>query len=274
MKKIVSAIAIFFMAIASNAQEKAEIEVSYSVSSANFREGGNGRPHQYILLANSKESKFYSPMTEYLDSLQSTPEGDAKYKEMSRGAYFSGKVDQMPRRDGSYYLLKSMAENSMKYYDLNGIEKFYYNETIPTIDWELSDDTKTILGYECQKATADFHGRKWTVWFTSDIPVMNGPWKLGGLPGLILEAADNSGLYTFSATGIQQSLRPILPVYSADNYEKTDRKEFLKAKRKFIDNPISLMNAQLSSVGISIGGTGNEIKYKPREEIDFIETDY
>lgn len=262
------------IAISSYAQEKADIEVSYSVSSADFRKGGKGNSHQYILLANSKESKFYSPMTEYLDSLQSTPEGDAKYKEMSRGAYFSGKMDQMPRRDGSYYLLKSADANAMKYYDINGIEKFYYTEDMPEIDWELSDDTKSILGYECQKATADFHGRKWTVWFSPEIPVMNGPWKLGGLPGLILEASDTSGLYTFSATGIQQSLRPILPVYSTDKYEKTDRKEFLKAKRKFIDNPISQMNAQLSSVGISISGTGNEIKYKPREEIDFIETDY
>ena len=51
------------------------IEVSYTASTANFRQGGNSRPNRYILLANAHDSKFYSPMTEYLDSLQSTPEG-------------------------------------------------------------------------------------------------------------------------------------------------------------------------------------------------------
>lgn len=66
----------------------------------------------------------------------------------------------------------------------------------------------------------------------------------------------------------------MVPVYSAGDYEKTDRKEFLKAKRQFIDNPVSSINTQLSGVGISIGALGNEIKHKPRKEIDFIETDY
>ncbi len=106
------------------------------------------------------------------------------------------------------------------------------------------------------------------------MPVASGPWKLGGLPGLILKATDSSGLYDFEATGLQQTSRPMVPVYSAGDYEKTDRKEFLKAKRQFIDNPVSSINTQLSGVGISIGALGNEIKHKPRKEIDFIETDY
>lgn len=262
------------VAIAAVAQQKADIEVSYTASTVNFREGGNAKPNQYILLANAGESKFYSPVTEYIDSLRSTPEGDAKYKEMTQGAYLSGKMNEIPRRDGSYYLFKSMGQNTMKYYDVNGMEKYYCEEDIPVIDWTLADNSKVILGYECQMATCDFHGRKWTAWFTTDVPLMNGPWKFGGLPGLILEANDASGLYSFVATGIQPSSRPIVPIYSADSYEKISRTDFLKAKRQFIDNPISTINTQLSAIGVSIGGTGNEFRYKPREEVDFIETDY
>jgi len=274
MRKITMLTVSCLVAIAAVAQEKADIEVGYTASTVNFREGGNAKPNKYILLANTNESKFFSPMTEYIDSLRSTPEGEAKYKEMTRGAYMSGKMKDIPRRDGTYYLFKSMDKNTLKYYDVNGIEKYYYDEEIPQINWELTDSTKNILGYDCQQAIGDFHGRKWVVWFTPDIPVMNGPWKLGGLPGLILEASDSSGLYTFVATGIQQASRPMIPIYSADNYEKISRKDFLKAKRQFTDNPMATMNTQLSGMGISIGGTGNEIKYKPREELDFIETDY
>lgn len=262
------------MTIAAVAQEKADIEVSYTASRVSLKDVRNITPNQYILLANTKESKFYSPVTEYIDSLQSTPEGDAKYKEIIRGAYHSGKIDVMPHRDGSYYIFKTMTEGKMKYYDVNGVEKYWYEEEIPQINWELTDSTKTILGYDCQMATGNLHGRKWTVWFTPDVPVMNGPWKFSGLPGLILEATDESGLYNFTATGIQQSSRPMVPMYSADNYEKISRIDFLKAKRQFIDNPMATLNTQLSSAGISIGGTGNEIQFKSREEIDFIETDY
>lgn len=64
------------------------------------------------------------------------------------------------------------------------------------------------------------------------------------------------------------------PIYSADNYEKISRIDFLKAKRQFTDNPMGTLNTQLSASGISIGGAGNEIKFKSRDEIDFIETDY
>lgn len=274
MNKVITTVALCLVAIAAVAQEKADIEVSYTASRVNLRDGSNITPNQYIMLANAKESKFFSPITEYLDSLQSTPEGDAKYKEMTRGAYMSGKLNEMPRRDGSYYIFKSMANGKMRYYDVNGVEKYCYEEEIPRIEWELSDSTKTILGYECQMATGDLHGRKWTVWFTPEVPLMNGPWKFSGLPGLILEATDDSGLYNFTATGIQQTHRQMTPMYSTDDYEKTTRTEFLKAKRQFTDNPMGTMNTQLSSLGISIGGTGDGIKFKTREEVDFIETDY
>ncbi len=262
------------VAMTVGAQEKADIMVSYTASKVNFRDGSMIPPSKYCLLANAVESKFFSPITEYLDSLQSTPEGDAKYKEMTRGAYLGGKLDDMPRRDGSYYVFKSMGEGKLLYYDLVGMEKYRYEEEIPHIDWDLAEDTKTILGYDCQMATGELHGRRWTVWFTPEVPVMNGPWKFSGLPGLILEATDDSGLYNFAATGIQRTNRPMMPMYLADDYEKTTRTEFLKAKRQFTDNPMGTMNTQLSALGISIGGTGDEIKYKSREEVDFIETDY
>ncbi len=274
MNRLILIIALILVVIVAVAQEKADIEVSYTASRVNLRDGSIISPSKYILLANAKESKFYSPMTEYIDSLRSTPEGEAKYKEMTRGAYMSGKIDDIPRRDGSYYIFKSMTDGKMRYYDMNGVEKNCYDEEIPQIDWELTDSIGTVLGYECQKAIGYLHGRKWEVWFTSEVPVMNGPWKFSGLPGLILKATDDSGLYNFTATGIQQTGRPMIPMYSAEDYEKTSRTEFLKAKRQFTDNPMGTINTQLSGLGISIGGAGNEIKFKSREEVDFIETDY
>jgi len=45
-----------------------------------------------------------------------------------------------------------------------------------------SDDTLTVAGYVCQKATCLFRGRDYTAWFSNDIPISNGPWKFGGFP--------------------------------------------------------------------------------------------
>ncbi|MDZ7683198.1 MAG: GLPGLI family protein [Fodinibius sp.] len=78
----------------------------------------------------------------------------------------------------------------------------YVKEKAPEINWTIEDSTKNIGNYTVQKATAHFRGRHYTAWFTPKIPVPFGPWKLNGLPGLILQAYDNSRNIYFSATQI------------------------------------------------------------------------
>ncbi len=269
------------VAIAATAQQKADIEVSYTAHHPNMRNGKDDVTNQYILLAGADESKFFSPRTEYIDSLNSTPDGQSKYQEMTRAAYLGGKMKDIPRADGIYYVVKSEQRNALTYYDKVGTERYYYEEEIPKIEWEVGDSTKIIFGYECFEATADFHGRKWTVWFTPEIPIVAGPWKLSGVPGLILEAVAEGGQYSFVADGIQQTDKIITPVYLANEYEKTDRIKFLVAQRSFNDNPIGSINAQFAGQGISIGRVKNENGeevsdrlFAPRETVDFIETDY
>ena len=59
------------------------------------------------------------------------------------------------------------------------------------IDWKVVKDTMSIIGVPCQKAVAHFKGRNWIAWFDPALPLSCGPWKLNGLPGLILEAYDD-----------------------------------------------------------------------------------
>lgn len=129
MKQIVTYITMCLMAFVSLAQNKAEIKVSYSMTSPNMRNGKSEVKNQYILLANSSESKFYSPKTEYIDSLNSTPEGKAIYQEMTRNAYLGGKMDELPQKDGNCYIVKSFIENKVRHYDSAGLDKFVYEET-------------------------------------------------------------------------------------------------------------------------------------------------
>lgn len=66
----------------------------------------------------------------------------------------------------------------------------YVKDNTIDIPWDIKDETKMIGIYKVQKAMAHFRGRDYTAWFTSQIPLPYGPWKLVGLPGLILEAYD------------------------------------------------------------------------------------
>lgn len=76
---------------------------------------------------------------------------------------------------------------------------YLVKEVIPEIAWVLTNETKNIGEFSCQKATGAFRGRNYTVWFTNEIPLPYGPWKLNGLPGLILEAKDDlNELYFFA----------------------------------------------------------------------------
>ncbi len=111
------------------------------------------------------------------------------------------------KRSGRYWcaIYKNYPQGKVTetaYFDM---EDWRYEEDWEKPQWEISDSTKEILGYECMMATADYRGRRWTAWFTPEIPVQEGPWKLCGLPGLILEASDNGNVYHFIANGLRQS---------------------------------------------------------------------
>ncbi len=70
--------------------------------------------------------------------------------------------------------------------------------------WTMYDDEIQLLGYTAKKATTTFRGRNYTAYFTLDIPINDGPWKLFGLPGLILKAETNDEILKFEAIGLEQ----------------------------------------------------------------------
>lgn len=90
-------------------------------------------------------------------------------------------------------------------------------------DWKFEDDEPMeFCGYACHKATTTFRGRTWTVWYADDLPVDAGPWKLHGLPGLIMYAQSDDALHTFKATTLE--IDNNLPIFidksMIDNYER------------------------------------------------------
>ncbi len=110
-----------------------------------------------------------------------------------------------------------------------------YSEPIPRQSWIISFEMQELLGYTCQKAICHFRGRDYVAWFAPDIPVRQGPWKLGGLPGLILKAHDVDSLYTFEAVKIETGRHPIIR-YEYKEYKEESREKVQKMQRSFAEN--------------------------------------
>lgn len=141
------------------------------------------------------------------------------------------------REEGTcgFEIYKNYPDKKTTVTDLGNIlgGNFLYEEESSNLKWDIKSDTSTILLYSCQKAIATFRGRKYEAWFTADIPINNGPWKFGGLPGLILKIYDLKQFFVFECIGLEK-LKTNEPIKFYDlKYTKTVRKNLDKLYRRF-----------------------------------------
>lgn len=69
--------------------------------------------------------------------------------------------------------------------------------------WKISSEKQKIDEWMTQKAEADFGGRHWFAWFTTEIPIQDGPYKFHGLPGLIVKLEDKTKSHSFTLQGVK-----------------------------------------------------------------------
>ena len=123
------------------------------------------------------------------------------------------------------------------------VDWFKYSEPIPALQWKIEGKDSVIAGYHCQAATTSLRGRRWRAWFTLDIPVSDGPWKLCGLPGLILRATDEQGYFDFDCTGVASIEIPPIEL-AKNNYVSCTPKEAFKMEQERRENPLAFFNRQ------------------------------
>lgn len=267
MKKIITSLTLCFVAVVAMAQTKADIIVGYECTNPNIR--GQLVTSKMSLLASPTEAKYFNGLSLWVDSLKSTPEGKAQYMEILKKACMTVEPDgstswdlrKGPTKKSYTYVFTNLADETLTHYGKYGEDLGYYTEPLSEMQWTMAEDsTANVLGYECVMAECDYHGRHWKAWFTPEIPMSFGPWKLHGLPGLILKAEANGG-FSFVATGLEQTDRAMSPMYLKGDYSKVDRKKALENAEYYINNAESIMNAQGQSVKIySVDENGNKIE--------------
>ena len=81
--------------------------------------------------------------------------------------------------------------------------------------WVITSEKKKIAGIECKKATTFYRCANYTAWFAPSIPVQFGPWKLGGLPGLIFELVNENVNHSYLIMSLD------IPAQVTDDFKKT-----------------------------------------------------
>ncbi|GHV20841.1 hypothetical protein FACS1894174_03400 [Bacteroidia bacterium] len=204
-----------------------------------------------LLDIGSELSKYYSHAAYFIDSLvvsrapilenmvrQGVPD-----KQISDFA--SDEISKLPRSSGThdYTILKNCPPNKLNLIDRFARETYRYEEDIPVFNWELKDDTVTVCGYLCKKATTTFRGRDYEAWYAPQIPIPLGPWKFAGLPGLILRIKDVKNMFFFVCTHMTKPEDTRL-IKSDNIYSRAfmvDKSKYNKEKQKFMNNPGSVV---------------------------------
>lgn len=153
---------------------------------------------------------------------------------------------------------------------------FRYEEDMPSFDWELTDSVTNVLGYECKGARCRFRGREWTAFYTEDIPLSEGPWKLHGLPGLIMKASDDKGHYTFECIGIKSKADRPITIYKVP-FNNVKRSEYYDTRHRYEVNPYAYFEATTGGSITVTDEAGNPVldSYDPIElPFEYLELDW
>ena len=158
-------------------------------------------------------------------------------------------ITNLPKYNFKGVIIKDLKAHSCSYYGTIGKVLYSYKEDSYPVTWQLSSDAANISGYKCQKAFTKFGGRKYTAWFTRQIPINNGPYLFDGLPGLIVSISDATNSYKFELTRIYQpkeNYHIILPgkiIYYKQPGKPVSKREYYRSyydyQENFIDKSLA-----------------------------------
>lgn len=144
-----------------------------------------------------------------------------------------------------------------------------FQQDLPQFNWEFTEETDTIIGYPCAKATVSFAGRIYVAWYTPNIPLPFGPYKFGGLPGLILKIQDSEAQYVWEAIGFEKSNAQIL-TYRYEGEKKCSAREVSKTIARIFKSPLSFISASIGGGKVTMLDKNGKEKKSNDTESDTI----
>ncbi len=188
---------------------------------------------EMCLYLGSKYSKFEHAGRYFRDSVirvhQDAEDQEATFQKIwsivqqrSTGRHFS-----------KYKIIKNLNNDSIVMFE-GPVNKNDYLKITETInpEWNLVYNADTLISsYKCHKATTYFAGRNYTAWYTTEIPINDGPYKFKGLPGLIVKIEDTQKHHVFELTAFNELNYKKHIYFDKDRYREVNMESYYNAKR-------------------------------------------
>lgn len=249
-----------FFGLMVSAQNRAIYEYKYKIDSTKL----DSLKTEWMYLDITKEgSKYYSKKAFDRDSISA----EAVRKQIASGSRSISVSRHRDAGDVEYEVQKTYPD--FKTFITTSIDNDRYKvlEDRP-FNWKIFPEKQKIGEFEAQKAKTIFAGRQWTVWFTTDVPFQDGPYKFHGLPGLIIKAEDKTKTHVMEL----KALKPLVIVKQEDVNApdgkaipfltkkpiEISRSQYAKQLQQYRNDPVKgmreMLNQPNSKVAINVNG--------------------
>ena len=161
------------------------------------------------------------------------------------------------------FILLNLNKKEVKIYEDFAKKIYKIEDTFPAINWELKKEEKEINALKAYKAIGKYRGKTWEVWYSPEIPYSFGPWKLNGLPGIILEAKEETGKITYKASKIEYDVvcnecnEP-----ESKSIKQVSQKEFLLLQDDFYNNIEARLPRGTTATYSKVNFLGRELEFE------------
>ncbi|MHC5201536.1 GLPGLI family protein [Myroides sp. LJL119] len=163
-------------------------------------------------------------------------------------------------------------------YSRSGLDYYNLKEPLDLIKWDISDQIVQINNMNAQKATGELSGRVWTVYFTQDIALQEGPYKFKNLPGFVIKASDDKGVFNFELIQASKDSTTYWLDKSSLKAMDVNKKQYTKVVKQNSNKSLSQLFQQSSGATITkvIDKDGKDVtdqtlNKKPEQNIYAIE---
>ena len=211
-------LAIIIVLLVNSLQAQTTLQLNYTAqfNYNNFKSAKN-RDHKCQLYISDDESLFvYKNAIRLSDNPNSKALTTMVYLDVFEG---KSMVDYLQLAEGGFRVYSK--RDSFINLEVIDSTNYILKEVIKINDWEYVDSTKMILDETCFLAIKYHRGRTYFAWFNPSVneELHKGPWKLQGLPGLVMEAYSIDGCIKFT---IESTIPQII---DSDIHVPTDGKE-------------------------------------------------
>ena len=254
MKKIICSLIFFLLSLIVEAQTyKTAYKISYIQSLTN----NSVRTETGLLIIKANQESVYATKNYFKqDSI-------LKLIQAGKISQYDVMNDSYPHTSFKNNIQKKYDSQTMTIPTLIMMDYYVYLQK-NTINWQLFPDTLTIKNYKCNKATTTFEGRDYVAWYSTDIPISDGPHKFWGLPGLILKIYDSENHYTFTLESFEKFTENFPEFKKPDQVYEVTYENFKQLRKNENENPEKILESQ----GLKPTGGSSNMKLIKRNIIE------